>query len=245
MQNKNFSDYIVYVDESGDHSLTSINQEYPVFVLAFCVFHKDKYSKSTVEKIQQFKFKHFGHDIVILHENEIRRDKNDFKFLKTRQLKQDFLNELTQIIEKEDFTIISAVIDKTKLSKQYSYPQNPYDIALQFCLERLHLYLSNKENGKTHIVFEQRGNVEDNELELEFRRICDGGNFINKCLEFEMVFANKQCNSAGLQLADLVARPIGISYLRPEQANRAFGIIKNKLDKNNGSYNGVGLKLFP
>ncbi len=51
-QNNDSSEYIVYVDESGDHSLTSINPEYPIFVLAFCVFHKGKYSKSTVEKIQ-------------------------------------------------------------------------------------------------------------------------------------------------------------------------------------------------
>ena len=29
-----FSDYVVYVDESGDHSLASIDSDYPVFVLA-------------------------------------------------------------------------------------------------------------------------------------------------------------------------------------------------------------------
>ena len=33
----NFSDYIVYVDESGDHGL-KIAPLYPIFVLAFCVF---------------------------------------------------------------------------------------------------------------------------------------------------------------------------------------------------------------
>ncbi|MCH8553147.1 MAG: DUF3800 domain-containing protein [Natronospirillum sp.] len=35
-----FSKYIVYVDESGDHNLQSLDESYPVFVLAFCVFHK-------------------------------------------------------------------------------------------------------------------------------------------------------------------------------------------------------------
>ena len=34
------SDYVVYVDESGDHSLASIDTSYPVFVLALCVVHK-------------------------------------------------------------------------------------------------------------------------------------------------------------------------------------------------------------
>lgn len=28
-----WSDYIIYVDESGDHSLTHANKEYPIFVL--------------------------------------------------------------------------------------------------------------------------------------------------------------------------------------------------------------------
>ena len=40
-----FSDYIVYVDESGDHSLTSIDKEFPVFSLSFCVVKKSQYPK--------------------------------------------------------------------------------------------------------------------------------------------------------------------------------------------------------
>jgi hypothetical protein len=35
-----YSDFVVYVDESGDHSLRSINPRYPLFVLSFCVFRK-------------------------------------------------------------------------------------------------------------------------------------------------------------------------------------------------------------
>jgi len=58
----------------------------------------------------------------------------------------------------------------------------------------LYLYLNKLTNGKTHIVFEQRGKKEDNELELEFRRICDGDSYIDKHLGFEIIFANKQCN---------------------------------------------------
>ena len=33
-----YSDYIVYVDEAGDHSLDHIDSNFPVFVLAFCIF---------------------------------------------------------------------------------------------------------------------------------------------------------------------------------------------------------------
>ena len=43
-----FSDYVVYVDESGDHSMTSINPDFPIFVLAFCVFHNRLYSEMII-----------------------------------------------------------------------------------------------------------------------------------------------------------------------------------------------------
>jgi len=243
--NDKYSDYIIYVDESGDHSLISIDNGYPIFVLAFCIFNKQSYSQNVVQKLKKFKFKHFGHDMVVLHENEIRRDKGFFRNLKSKELKQNFMNELTTIIDEEKFTIIATVIKKQDL---YSQNSSPYDIALKYCMERAYLFFQdkNQEDKITHIVVEQRGKKEDEELELEFRRICSGHNYQNIEMPFEIVMANKQSNSAGLQLADLVARPIGISILKPEQENRAYEIIKTKFHrKNNGDVNGVGLKVFP
>ena len=37
------SDWVVFVDESGDHSLASIDEKYPIFALTFCLIHKDEY----------------------------------------------------------------------------------------------------------------------------------------------------------------------------------------------------------
>ncbi|MEQ3441893.1 DUF3800 domain-containing protein [Pseudoalteromonas sp. BZP1] len=92
-----FSKYIVYVDESGDHSLQSVDDNYPIFVLAFCVFHKRHYSESIVPALEKFKFNFFGHDQLVLHENEIRRRKNTFKILNNRSLQTRFLDDLTEI----------------------------------------------------------------------------------------------------------------------------------------------------
>ena len=36
-----YSDYIVFADESGDPNPASVDANYPVFVLNFCVFRKD------------------------------------------------------------------------------------------------------------------------------------------------------------------------------------------------------------
>ena len=239
-----YSDYIIYVDESGDHSLVSINKDYPLFILVFCIFEKSKYSKSAVLKLKEFKFKHFGHDMIILHENDIRRDKGVFKGLNSREIKDKFLDELTNIIEEEDSTIIATVIQKDKL---YSTKNNPYHIALKYCMERTYKFLESKkqEDKIAHIVVEQRGKREDEELQLEFKSIKDGSNYQNKKFNFEIIMSNKMSNSAGLQFADLIARPIGLYILKPKQSNRAYDVIKKKFNHKEGSYKGIGLKLFP
>lgn len=248
-----FSKYIIYVDESGDHSLQSIDEKYPLFVLAFCVFHKRHYSEQVVSALEKFKFNHFGHDQVILHENEIRKEKGAFNIFRSRDQKFQFLNELTDIIERSNFILISCVIDKRALRKQADVEANPYHIALGFCLETLYEFLQEKQQHglKTHVVVECRGKKEDNELELEFRRLCDGNNRLGIALPFDILFSDKKAMSSGLQLADLVARPIGLNVLKPEQHNRAFEVLKRKFycdggrDKVGQYYEGRGLKIYP
>lgn len=248
-----FSKYIVYVDESGDHGMQTVDDQYPLFVLAFCVFHKRHYSEQVVSALEKFKFIYFGHDQVILHENEIRKEKGAFTIFRNREQKFQFLDELTSIIEHSNFILISCVIDKRSLRKQADMDSNPYHLALGFCLETLYEFLLEKEQHekKTFVVVECRGKKEDDDLELEFRRICDGNNRLNKSLPFEVLFSDKKAMSSGLQLADLVARPIGLSVLRPEQENRAFDVLKQKFYCDGGragvgkDYEGLGLKIYP
>ncbi len=246
------SDFIIYVDESGDHSLTSIDPQYPVFVLAFCIFYKKHFAEKVSPALMNFKFKHFGHDMVILHEHDIRKEKNGFRFA-NRLEKQSFMSELGSIIENHNFIIVSVAIDKAKLANKYNEPDNPYDIALKLCLERLYFFLKEKRQEilRTYIVVENRGKREDKDLELEFLRIRDGKNEHNQSLPFELVFADKKTNSVGLQLADLVARPIGLHVIKPKQENRAFTVLNEKLYRKGGKksggtdYEGYGLKIFP
>ena len=247
-----FSNFVVYVDESGDHGMQSLDANYPVFVLAFCVFYKRHYSEVVVPALQKFKFNHFGHDVIVLHEHEIRKEKGAFKF-PDRAAKHLFLQELTGIIDSGNFILISCVIDKEQLRRRGEAPENPYHLALGFCLETLYELMQekNQDDKLTYVVVECRGKKEDNELELEFRRICDGANKLGKRLPFDVIFADKRVNSAGLQLADLVARPIGMSRLRPDQENRAFDVLKRKFFCSGGrcnvgeGYEDWGLKIYP
>lgn len=241
------SDYIVYVDESGDHSLESINAEYPVFVLSFCIFRKDNYAQTMTPAVRRLKFSTFGHDMVVLHEHDIRKKKGAFSKL-GKEAREQFLNVLTDIIEATDFKLVAVVIDKHKLKVRYANPEHPYHLAMGFGLERIYRYLQSIEQADrlTYLVCEARGAKEDAELELEFRRIRDGRNFFNKPLPFELIIADKRTNSEGMQLADLTARPIGLSVLRPGQSNRALAVLEKKFCRDgNGEKAGMGLKVFP
>ncbi len=241
------SEFIIYVDESGDHSLASIDADYPVFVLAFCIFRKSDYAQRVTPAIRQLKFATFGHDMVVLHESDIRRKKGAFSRL-SKAPREAFMHTLTDIIAAADFQLVAVVIDKRKLKDRYRHPAHPYHLALGFGLERIYRLLQAAGQGDalTFVVCEARGAKEDAELELEFRRIRDGANFFNQPLPFDLIVADKKTNSEGLQLADLTARPIGLSVLRPEQANRAAQVLDGKFYCDAwGRKGGAGLKVFP
>lgn len=251
-QKPRFSDYIVYVDESGDHSMVAIDDAYPVFVLSLCIFQKAYYARAVVPSLEAFKFSQFGHDIVILHERDIRKEVGQFRFSNAAG-KNRFIGALSRIIEASKFVLVACVIDKRRMVDTDETASNPYHVALKFCLEQLRDFLSEKGqlDGTTHVVVECRGKKEDAELELEFRRICDGANRFAAPLPFSVVFADKKANSSGLQLADLVARPIGLSVVRRGQANRAFDLLKKKFFCRGGranvgkDYEGVGYLIYP
>ncbi len=204
----NFSDYIVYADESGDHSLSTSDEDYPVFVLAFCLFKKSEYAEVTLPQLSQIKFQFWGHDAVVLHSHKIRKQKDDFAVLGNRRTHELFVEQINNLISASPFSIVATVIDKRRLISRYAKPANPYNLGLLFCLERTSKFLA--EHGQkerlTHIIVEARGKKEDTELELEFRRIIAKDPSLAK---FELVFSDKKANGTGLQIADLIAHPIG------------------------------------
>ena len=243
-----FSDCIVFVDESGDHGLANVDPSYPMFVLALCVIRKQAYIDVVCPAMQRLKFRHWGHDSLVLHEHDIRKPAGQFGFLFNPARRRAFMDDLNELMELAPFTLIASVIRKNDLTRAYALPANPYHLCLEFGLERLYRFLEGCGQGDrlTHVVVEQRGRREDAELELEFRRICDGANFMTRRLPFDIVMSPKQSNAPGMQLADLVARPIGIKALRPLQENRAYQILETKFRRSpQGEIRGWGLKSFP
>lgn len=240
-----FSDYIVFADESGDHGLVSIDPQFPVFALVFCLFRKSDYVASVEPAFRRLKFKYFGHDAAILHEREIRKQEPPFAFMRQDPaVREAFMADINAVVADATVRIHAAVIDKIAHKARYADPWNPYEIAMQFCMERLSLHLSNEgqEGRITHVLFEGRGRQEDRQLELEFRRVAANDKRWGwRSVDFtktplEPVFVPKAANLAGHQLSDLIARPLALRVLRPDQSNRAFDIIEPRIRD---------LKIFP
>jgi hypothetical protein len=233
-----FSDYIVFVDESGSPTVSQVDSAYPIFVLVFCVINKSVYADKIQPAVERLKFEFFGHDMTILHARDIRKPIGDFRILQNETVRTRFNQRLADLIESADIHLIAQIIDKREWKKQIEGAFDPYHSALRLCLAKLWRFLLGRgQSGRiTHIIAEARGKTEDRELLLEFHRFYNemsigtvespawGGEIF-----LDLQFASKKTNSAGLQLADLVAHPIGRNHLKPEQINRAFDILVAKL----------------
>src|SRR3954451_24130674 len=105
--------------------MASIDPAYPMFVLTFCIYQKEAYATIAAPSMLRFKFKHFGHDQVILHEHEIRRTKGAFTFLFDAARRETFYAALNTLIETSPFTLVASAIHKDRLQARYNTPDNP------------------------------------------------------------------------------------------------------------------------
>ncbi len=136
-------------------------------------------------------------------------------------------------MEQIPFTIVASVIDKQELKETNSKLSNPYHLALGFCLEKSMMFFREEEqrDSRTFVIVEERGKEENRQLQSVFQAAVDGENALGVRMPMSIRFANKQTNVIGLQVADLVAYPIGRHLMNPDQNNRSYEILKKKLWK--------------
>lgn len=243
--------YQFFLDESGDHGLTTLDPNFPLFVLAGCLFEEAELMKIENE-ISSLKTDFFGTTEVILHSRDIRKCEGPFQILFDLGVKKQFYERLNGLFSKAKFTIIGSGVNKEDHIKKYGKgAQDPYSISLAFIIERLIFCLSKDITSKIKINIEKRGTKEDQQLLDQYNIILDRGTFYvtperikHKIVDF--CFSKKRDNVCGLQVADLCAYPLARHILNSEEPYIPFKIIEKKIycDKN-GKYNGYGLKMFP
>lgn len=240
----------LFLDESGDHDLINIDEKYPIFVLAGCIFDAKDY-KILTDNLNKFKQKIFENKKLILHYSDYTRNKKGFERIKNKAFREGFFNNLNKLILDSSCELLACIVDKNKHNEKYGYnANNPYLLSLNFIIERFVFYLKSvKEKGR--IIAESRNPQLDNELELAYLNLkIDGTRYltpkeIKDYLE-GFVIKKKEENIPGLQLIDSMVTPIGRKYLKLRNYYLDYEIIKNKFRKNKcGKYKGYGLIIFP
>ena len=242
--------YQLYLDESGDHGLTSLNQEFPVFLLCGVLISTIDYGEIT-NSMNLIKREFWGSKDVIFQSRDIRKCEKEFSVLFDLDVKKEFYQRLNRVLSKSDYMVISSAIQKDKYIRKFGFLSNDvYELALSIIVERTVLYLSTVDTteNELEIIIEKRGKREDKKLQEHFQRLLSRGTaFVTaeklKRFNTTIKFQSKQNNINGLQLADLIAYPLARYVMEPNRANPAFDIIQPKIYKRNGKI--YGLKIYP
>ena len=240
---------VMFLDESGDHSLDKVDPQYPVFVLAGVIL-EEEYARGTLEqRLGDFKEQLFGSREIVLHTMDITRNRGGFERLKERTFRQRFYTELNRLVEGLDFQAVACAIRKDRHADRYG-PRaiDPYLLSLEVLVERF-VYDLSARGTEGLIVAERRGGLLDNELELAFLNLRIKGTRYVQPTQIQrkiqgLVFRGKPENVAGLQLADLMATPIG-RFVLGKPIKEDFRTIERKFRSQKGSYWGSGLVVLP
>ena len=241
--------YQFFLDETGDHGLSYIDSNFPLFLLCGCLFREDEFI-DTERKINEFKIKYFGTKNAILHSRDIRKCEGPFQILFDLEIKKHFYEEWNKIIGDANFIIIGAGIQKEEHIKRYGKgAKDPYSLSLTFIVERLIFCLD--KYAVVEIKVEKRGKREDETLLSHYNSVYDRGTYyVSRERMQERIksfwFFGKSDNLVGLQIADLCAYPLARHLIRPDEPYIPFKVLENKIYcDGNHNYKGYGLKLFP
>jgi Protein of unknown function (DUF3800) len=231
----------LFLDESGDHSLTRIDSQYPVFVLGGVVVDADYAAGEMARKLDRFKLDVLGTSDVTLHTADIVRARGAFETLKDVALRQRFYVALNHIMRELDYKVVACAIRKDAHLAAYGpAAPDPYMLSMSVLVERFCFEIADSGDTRGHIVAERRGRAFDAALKLAWAAMeVRGTAYLPPSIIKERIaglhLRDKKDRIAGLELADLVVSPIGrsVAGLPPRED---FEIVREKLRRRDGEY---------
>ena len=242
---------ILFLDESGDHSLTGIDPQHPIFVLGGIIVDQDYAMGEMNDKLNSFKKDLFGTTNITLHTADFTRQKNGFERIMERDFCARFYEKLNQFISELDITILACVIKKDLHMKKYGIDAlDPYHLSLNILIERFCFAIGHYDT-KGNIIAEARDATLNRQLNLAWKNIQVAGTKFVKATEInkriqDMNLKTKQSNLAGLEIADLIVTPIA-RHILGRQSRISIDLLKNKIwiNKIGGDTVGHGLVILP
>ncbi|MFZ5586166.1 MAG: DUF3800 domain-containing protein [Thermodesulfobacteriota bacterium] len=243
---------ILFLDESGDHSLEVIDSQYPIFVLGGCIMALDYHQEILTPMLNDMKKRLFGHTNVIIHTADLVRCRGEFRKMTDKSFREIMLSEINKIMSEAEYTVLATVIKKFDHLDMYGLAaKDPYMLALDTLVERF-VFEIKARGGREQavIVAESRDETLDNLLRLSWMDLRTSGTRYVSGTEIrrhisDLHFRKKKNNIAGLQLADLIVSPIGRRRLG-KSPKQDWEIIRSKFRCGpDGQYKGFGLVELP
>ena len=214
--------YRLYVDESGDHVFKHLEEpSHRYLCLLGCWFRGREYEVFH-EALRAFKQQHIPHhpdEPVILHREDIVNRRGCFWRLRDPTAREEFDRDLLRLIREAKFKMVAVVIDKKALQESYPAPAHPYNLAIEFMLQRYCGWL-NHVNRCGDVMTESRNGREDRLLKDSYAWVYKRGAWMRNAEFFQQALTScalkvkpKSANIAGLQLADLLAHPVRAAIL--------------------------------
>lgn len=159
---------VLFLDESGDHNLTVIDDSYPVFVLGGVIVDQKYAEGPLVEAFDQFKLNLFRRTDIVLHTADIVRNRNGFERLEDARFRKNFYERVNSLVRVLDYSVIACAIRKDYHFRHYGaaaidlYRISLHKLAELFCDE-----IGEARNGGM-IIAESRNPTLDQDLEYSW-----------------------------------------------------------------------------
>ena len=266
--------HIMFVDESGSPNLRAVNRHLregtlldigeKVLVISGLIIARPDYPdvrKAIVELKnlywppdgQYFYQKKQENRRVCFHSEEIRKRQGPFAFSSNTTYNQ-FISDLSSLMVSSPYKLLSAGLDKLAHAQKYTTPLHPYNLCMNFILERFAKFILCPGDHRGIVILEARGGKEDHATLKNLLHLLSNGNAYVNAKTMQRItgiyFHPKWCCDSkntktyiGNELADLVSYPIH-KFIREGIKDKAYCAIESKFDCY-PSYMGRGLKTFP
>jgi len=243
---------LLFLDESGDHSLDVIDPQYPVFVLGGCMMNLRYHDEVATPRLEAYKRRLFGRSDFIIHTTDIVRRRGPFHKLTDKAFRDRFYAETNALMRELEYKVVACVILKDQHLDQYGLvAMDPYLLSLRILVKRFAFEIGAMASATGgEIIAEARDEVLDNELRLAWIDIRTTGTEYVSASEVrnrinDLHIRDKKQNITGLQIADLIVSPVG-RYVLGKKPRQDWEIIKSKFrSASGGRFEGYGLVILP
>jgi hypothetical protein len=224
-------------------------------VLCGVIMEEDYHQHTATERLDAFKMRLFGNREIVLHTADFTRNKSGFEAMSSHEFRTEFFNSLQTLVSGLEFKIVACVIKKEDHLQKYGLNAlDPYLLSLSLLVERF-IFECGSAGGT--VVAEGRNPTLDNALDLAFLDLKIRGTSYISATKVQRRIRNfairqKKDNITGLQIADLVATPVGrhalgkATYPRYFDQGTFFSVLRSKFRQSlSGEIEGMGLIVLP